>query len=292
MRERSLDEFESIFERASIPVLDIEETALTRISVVLAGSPLDASILALAADLKKRFGSEVRVHRPDGVDLSEARTTAGAHGFAISDETYASTADLVRHVQGSDAHLVLLTESEGADALSPELDLDALVEDTDPPVLVVRRELENPSAVFTRILHSLTGNFQQTQNFTHSFTLVTDNGELLLLHVISDDQVDDVRETLQVSPEIADRTGGRLLANLAHHGERYLKAVVAASREEPFEVRYRLAVGDVVSTVRRELASGRYSLLVVGCHQEGRSEVSASDYRLMHQVRDVPVLAL
>jgi hypothetical protein len=292
MRERSLDEFESIFEQASIPVLDIREAALTRISVVLAGSALDVSILALAGDLQKRFDSEVRVLPPAGVDLSEARTTAGKHGFAIGDETYASNVDLVRQVRGSQTHLVLLGDPEDVGALGFELDLDALVEDTDPPILIIRKAIEDPTVVFTKILHSLTGNFQQTQNFTHSFTLVTDKGELLLLHVISDDQVDDVRETLQVSPEIADRTGGRLLANLAHHGERYLKAVVAASRKEPFDVRYRLAVGDVVATVRRELASGRYSLLVVGSHLEGRSEVSASDYRLMHQVRDVPVLAL
>ena len=55
MREKSLDEFESIFERASIPVLDITEIRIARIATVLKNDPLDASVVALAGYLKERF---------------------------------------------------------------------------------------------------------------------------------------------------------------------------------------------------------------------------------------------
>lgn len=292
MREHSLDEFESIFEQASIPVLDIEEVALTRISTVLVGSALDASILKLAAYLGQRFSGRVIVRRPTGLKHEDAHRTAGQYGFELAEETFSSTADLIRHITSSEPDLVLLAEPVADGAASARVDLDALVEETAPPILIVRTAIDDPSATFRNVLHGLTGNFQQTQNFTHSFTLAEDHGALLLLHVISSHEVDDVRETLQVSPGVAKEAGGKLLDNLARHGERYLKAVVAASRERPFDVRYRIAVGDVVSTVRRERASGDYSLLVVGSHSEGRSHVSAADYRLMHQVRDVPVLAL
>ena len=163
---------------------------------------------------------------------------------------------------------------------------------TAPPILIVRQEIEDPAALFNSILHSLTGNFQQTRNFSYSFTLAGDGGRLMLLHVIDDDEVQDVRGALQVSPDIADRSGEALLENLARHGERYLKAVVAASRDRSFDVSYRLAVSDIITTVRQELATQRYGLLVVGSHQEGHSYVAADDYQLMHQVRDIPVLAL
>jgi hypothetical protein len=122
--------------------------------------------------------------------------------------------------------------------------------------------------------------------------LVADEGELLLFHVISEHEIDDVRATLRVSEEVAGRAGEQLLAKLTHQGERYLKGVVAASRTEPFAVRYRLTVGEVVSTVQKELQGGDYTLLVVGTHHHGRSRVSAADYRLMHEVHTVPVLAL
>ena len=62
MRENSLDEFESIFERASIPVLDITEIRIARIAAVLKNDPLDASVVALAGYLKERFDAVVRLH--------------------------------------------------------------------------------------------------------------------------------------------------------------------------------------------------------------------------------------
>jgi hypothetical protein len=110
--------------------------------------------------------------------------------------------------------------------------------------------------------------------------------------VIDNAELEDVRDALLVSPETTDEEGDELLAKMAHHGERFLKGVVAASRKEPFDVGYRIVVGDVVDTVRAELESGDYGLLVVGRHEDGRSHVAADDYQLMHAVTEVPVLAL
>lgn len=290
MRERSLDEFESIFEQASIPVLDIERIALYRVSAVLRNDPLDASILRLAKYFKRRFGSEIRLHWPAGTDSDVVQQTGREHGFAASADPFAHTLELVRQIGIGRSQLVLLPEPESEGARF--IDLDALVQDTAPPILVVRSALDRPSAVFGRVLHCLTGNFQQTENFAYSFTLVESRGRLRLLHVIGANEVEDVRATLQVSPDIATRTGKTLLDNLARHGERYLKAVAATRRDRPFDVTYRLATGDIITTVRQELSTGDHGLLVVGSHDDGQSQVTADDYQLMHQVRDIPVLAL
>ena len=286
MRERSLDEFESIFEQASIPVLDIQEVALCRISAILTGDALDESVLAVAGYLKTRFGGEVEVHWPAVVDASQINEAARTHDFGCATDPFGSTAELLGQVGVNQSRLVLLP------AFGPLVDVDTMVQGTTPPILLVGDAIGDPSDVFRRILHSLTGNFQQTQNFAYSFTLAEDSGELLLLHAIDETEVQDVRDALQVAPDIAAKTRDALLKNLARHGERYLKAVVAASRELPFEVGYRLAVGKVVPTVQEELARGRYGLLVVGSHFKGGSHVTADDYQLMHQVRSIPVLAL
>jgi hypothetical protein len=210
-------------------------------------------------------------------------------GLAPMARPFASTAELVGQISIGRSQLVLLPDPQGA---TPPVEIDALVQGTAPPILVIRAPLERPQAVFRRILHSLTGNFQQTRNFAHSFALVEDGGAVVLLHTIDQTELHDVRDALRVSPDIAADDGEELIQSLTRRGERYLKAVVAASRKFPYDVSYRLAVGEVRATVERELAAGDYGLLVVGRHQEGYSHVEAEDYQLMHQVRQVPVLAL
>jgi hypothetical protein len=288
MRERALDEFESIFERASIPVLDIRELDLKRVSTVLSGGELDESVLTLAGYLKSRFGAEIQLHWPAELESAAVKTKAGAHQFGLASGPFASTAELVGQVGIGRGQLVLLSNREQEHAL----DVDALVQGTQPPILFVRSKVPDPAGVFRNILHSLTGNFQQTQNFSYSFTLVDEHGRILLLHAIDAEEIQDVREALQVSPEVAQKSRRELLDALTHHGERYLKGVVAASRKMPYEVSYSLTVGDVVPAVQAELARGDYGLLVVGNHEEGHSRITADDYQLMHLVRDVPVLAL
>ncbi|MCH7873051.1 MAG: hypothetical protein IID33_15250 [Planctomycetes bacterium] len=304
MRDRSIDEFESLFERASIPVLDIRELPITRVCAVIKDDALDDSVFALAAYLEDRFSATVSVLHPDGVDTARLHDAAKEKGFDWSNEPFGSTAELVGQISIGKSQLVLLPEltvgkptssDEAARSSQPALpvvDLDAVVTGTTPPILTVRSPISDPRVVFGNILHGLTGNFRQTQNFAYSFTLAEDHGRLSLLHAIEDSEVQDVRDTLQLSPDITESTGNDLVEALTHHGERYLKAVVAAARKRPFDVGYQLAVGEIVPLVKAELKRGDYGLLVVGSHTDGHSHVSANDYQLLHQVWDIPVLAL
>ena len=297
MRDRSIDEFESIFERASIPVLDIAGVRIDRICAVTMNDELDDSILKLAGYLKERFDATVNVLHREGADSGQARDAATRNDFAWSDDPFRTTAELVGQISIGKSQLVLLPEPNAESARStklalPVIDLDAVVTGTTPPILAVRTQVSDPKAVFGNILHGLTGNFRQTQNFAVSFTLAEDHGRLALLHAIETTEVRDVRDSLQLTPHIDESEGDDLVAALTHHGERYLKAVVAAARQRPFDVSYQLAVGEVVALVQAELKRGDYSLLVVGSHADGHSHVSADDYQLLHQVRDIPVLAL
>jgi hypothetical protein len=283
MRDDSLDEFEAIFEQASIPVFDIEEVVLARVSIVLSGAAIDASLLKLGAYMKKRFGSEIRVH----LAASAGDSLTLDDGYAVDLQRFTSTAELVGQISIGRGQLVLLSDTNDS-----SFDLDTIVEGTSPPVLIVRSPLDDPATLFRGICHSLTGNFRQSKNFSYSFALAEDGSHLELLHVIDESEVEDVRDALLISPDIAEGTGESLLENLRHHGERYLKGVVAASRSCPFDVSYRLAVGDLVDEVRGALARGDFGLLVVGVHHEGHSHITAVEYQLMHQIRDIAVLAL
>lgn len=290
MRDKSLDEFESIFERASIPVLDIRELSLTRIAVVLKGGPLDDAVITLALYLKKRFNAEAHVLWAADLQAQQVHKAALDRELLAAEHPFTSAAELVGQVSIGRSALVLLPDQPGEE--TGGIQLDALVRGTSSPILVVRKPPAPPAQVFGKILHSLTGNFQQTQNFAYSFTLVEDSGAISLLHTIDEGEIHDVREVLQVAPDIAADSREELLKALAHQGERYLKAVVAASRDLPYDVSYRLAIGDVVSTVQQTLRDETFGLLVVGRHSEGYSYVESADYQLMHAVHDIPVLAL
>jgi hypothetical protein len=290
MRERSLDEFESIFEQASIPVLDISLVAIRRISLVLKGAPIDESAVRLAAHLKTRFDCEVTTHWPAEGPSSPDVDAARDAGFTPADDPFRSTAELLGQFNIAAGQLIVVPEPH--DPAARIVNLDDLVFGAAPPVLVFRGQIPSPDDVFRHILHSLTGNFQQTENFSYSFTLAAPGGWLELLHSIDQSEIEDVRDALTGAPDISSKEGDELLDALARHGERYLKAVVAAGRTEPFDIRYRLEVGSVIQNVERAIDRGGVGLVVVGKHVGGRSSIDSDDYQLMHSVRDAPILAL
>ncbi|RJP33394.1 MAG: hypothetical protein C4547_12475 [Phycisphaerales bacterium] len=291
MRDKSIDEFQAIFERASIPVLDIRELRLARAAVALKGDSLDASALAVAAYLRRRFQTQIRAYWSASAARSATLEAARGAGCDVHPRGFGSTEELVGQIS-IERGLQLVILPEPPDDARRVVDLDPVVEAAPPPILLIRRPVEDPSAVFRRILHSLSGNFRQTRNSEYSFSLVEDGGHVLLLHTIDESDLAGVREALQLTPDADDEDRAALLERLARRGERYLKAVVAASRASPYDVQYRLATGSVVEQVKAELRANPYGLLVIGCHEGGVSRVSASDYQLMHEVRDVAVLAL
>ena len=111
MRDKSLDEFASIFERASIPVLDIREIPLPRISAVLKGDPLDETILTLAGYLRKRFNAAIHVYWPATLAEAPALETVRGWQMTVADRPFNSTAELVGQVSINNSGLFLSTSS-------------------------------------------------------------------------------------------------------------------------------------------------------------------------------------
>ncbi|MCH7960396.1 MAG: hypothetical protein IID08_09700 [Candidatus Hydrogenedentes bacterium] len=290
MYESSIDEFEALFERASIPVFDLPHVALKSIAFIPDGSDVDRSCVALLSSLKDRFGAEVQVYRDPCVDSEYTATLATEHSFKVAGESSSTSAALAVALNDGGHDLVVLTGT-GTTERDVAM-LDELVQHAYAPVLVVRTPIETPKAVFTKVLHSLTGNLESINHLAYSFSLVEDGGALMLLHTVEHRELDDLRDTLRVSKEVTARDGEALLEDLKHHAERYLKGVVASARDEPYAVDYHLRIGDAITAVERELRIGHSTLLVVGTHLEGSSHVDALEYQLMHRVSAIPVLAL
>lgn len=289
MRDRQIEQFEALFERASIPVLDIPELELTRLSAILKGSSLAESVLQVAAHLAGRHKVEVKLHYGSSAE-GELSSRATQHGYQLEDSPFTDTSQLIEQISSFDPQLVIVPVP--AETELQMIDINRLVEGIKPPILLIRQEIADGGQIFKQILHCLTGNFQQTENFSHSFRLVAEAGEVLLLHVINHEELDDVRDALQLTSEVDTAEQGQILAEMARHGERYLKGVVAAAGQLSCNVRYQLEVGNARSVVEAELSKCKYGLLVVGAHESGRSHVGAEVYQLMHLVTGCAVLAL
>ena len=246
MREDSLEEFEAVFEHASIPVLDVKKVTFERILVVLQGTALDRSAARLATYLAGRFGGTATALYREESAWAAVESGGLTPGMARVEGPFQSTPELLGQISMARPDLVLFPVNAGDDGGV----MDEIIRFADPPVLLIRDEVAEPERVFGRILHSLTGNFQQSENFNCPFSLVKPSGEILLLHAIEQSEIEDVNEAL-LSTSITSSEGAKLLDALSHHGERFLKGVVLSMREEPVGVSYRIVVGSVEEQVNR-----------------------------------------
>ena len=286
-RKKSIDEFEALFEQASIPVLDIPALAINPISIVLEDESLDPSIVSVAQYLMNRFGLSIQVHATDaraGFALELGQTM----GFEWKGMPYGQSETLAEQVDRASSRMVMLGRTGGDSVIS----LDSFVESVHVPILILNRPIRKPDTLFGHILHSLTGRFEQERDFSISFHLAERAADVTVIHTVSSDQIDDVRQTLRVSSQVSAEEQEEVLGHLTVHGERYLKAVVHAARELPCHVTYRIEVGTALEVIEQQLSEGDYSLLVVGAHREGRSHIEAEVYQLMHRVTASAVLAL
>lgn len=302
MRNRKIDEYEALFEQASIPVLAIPQLELTRIAVAFVGTELDGSAQRIALRLARRFDAQVQAfYTPAGHAAAEQAAESANWSLASKPPASAdqSTDNEARRVADQavaaainafDPHLLILPQPADADVQFA--DLDTLVESVHAPVFIFRQPIEYAGQPFERPLHYLTGAFEQKRNFAYSFHLVATGGEVFVKHVINEDEIDEVKAALSLSEMIDDGTMECVLKELTRAGERYLKGVVAGAEHLPCTVRYDVSVGDVLESVEKEMAAGKHTLLVVGAHVQGRSHLDARVYQLMHQIKSAPVLAL
>jgi len=287
VRDHSIEEFESLFSKASIPIFDIPKIEFRRVALILTGASLDAVVLQAGKYLHGRFGAAFSVHWKEAVDADMIESISQRPAFTLEPHPFTTETSLIQQVASSVCQLVVFPFD--VNDASPVVSATRLIEDLAPPVLL----MTSPFREFTKTLHCLTvGDIENIRNFAYSFNLVETNGELLLLHVIEESDIEQVAQALQVSPKISEKGGDELLRNLKEHAEQYLKGMVASRRDHCYEVNYRLAVGGVLPEVQSGLRSGDFGLLIIGSHREGRSHVDADEYQLMHLIKDIPILAL
>lgn len=299
MKDRDLDEFGSLFERAVIPAIEVSRVEIPDIVVLADFSDRTPSCAALAAELAARFGSRVSArfllryadeeHLAEAerilqrIEAAERRVIAGdplEHLMEIAEEERPSLIVAPGGLRGHGA---------GDDGTSGRF-VEALLVSTDTPVLLVRAPLEG--STFDRILAKVPGGrTEMIAEFSFAFALCRPGGLIRLLHVIEEERLQELAELLEVTPEIDTETGAKdLRAAIETRMDHLLKGAVRTADAASFSVEAAIRVGDPVEIVPDE-ARGM-SLLIVASDGSRGEFLESRAFRVMQCIPDMPVLAL
>ncbi|MHC4550566.1 MAG: hypothetical protein ACYTEZ_17525 [Planctomycetota bacterium] len=300
MKERDLDEFGSLFQRAIIPTIEVSAIEIREIVVLADFSARAAACGRLARHLGERFQARVSVrfllHPRDHRHQGEAQR--------LVEEIPADTRQLV--AGDPIAHLRQVTEEEKPSLIvapaplhlheeTPEAAalgriIDALLVATSIPTLLVRGTPDD--SLFRRILAKIPGGRTDLiEQFSFAFALCPAGGTIRLLHVVEEGDLARLAAVLEVTPEI-DTAGGAadLLAAIRARMDHLLRGAVRTARGAPFTVESAVEVGDPFAIV--PVQAKDFSLLIVGSQSSHADFLASRAYELIRRLPEISVLAL
>ncbi|MHC4957540.1 MAG: hypothetical protein ACYTGN_04130 [Planctomycetota bacterium] len=252
MRERELDEFQSIFKRSIIPTIEVEKIKLDKILVLT----------------------------PEG-GAPDCRALADGFGVEVSE----------RAIVHADDFAAILADEHPSMIIAPDLGelIDSLLVATPLPTLIARGA-DGPD-LFRRILVNIPGGQHDLiEQFSFAFRLCPPGGTIRLLHVVDQERLARLAEILEVTPEVDTGASADLLAAVKARMDHLLRGAIRTARDAEFAVESAIEVGDPFEIVPRH-ARG-FELLIVGAQSEHSGFLESRAYALMQRVPDRSVLAL
>lgn len=314
MDERALNEFESVFEAAVRPSVNIEPLAWSRILVALDGSDREASAMAVATHLAQRVGCALHLIATrailEGEEEAKLRETLDLRLAAATRVAEEAKLEVTGEVQLGSPGEILLAQLEAApttllivptphggqtpDQTTLGSTVDHLLKVSDTPALLIKAPISDPAAVFKRLLAYLPGGFEVGPHFSIPFGLVEPQGQLELMHVVNEEEVQRYAAAFEVTPD-ADEGSAKaeaMIRGIESKMTALLQAAVKEVRDEPFECRSFVTQGNPVEQVALHVLNQGDSLLIVESESRPETPVSPEAYTLLKEITGVPILAL
>ena len=273
MKERDLDEFESLFQRAIIPTIEVSKIVLPEIVVLADGSATAAACDGIAEHLRQRFGS--RVEKNDIREWSDPLAQ-------------------IRRITGKGKPSLVIAPAplrlrDDEDHVVGEM-VDALLVATSIPTLLVRGTPD--ASLFERILAKIPGGRHELiEQFSVAFALCTAGGTIRLLHIVNERDLARLARVLEVTPEIDTAAGSEdLRTAIETRMDHLLRGAIRAAEGAPFRVESAIEVGDPLEIVPRQARD--FSLLIVGSQSSHEEFLATRAYELIRRLPDMSVLAL
>lgn len=304
MDARSIDEFESLFEAAVRPSVTIEPMAWSRVLVALDGSERAEAALQAGLALACREQLPVRLlapvpdeeHRPAiEQQFHKALEAARAREVEVSGSCELGDAkeQLLAELAAPTSLLALPTPfGRGQDPASLGTTIDALLTATDTPMLFCKQSLSAPEQLFSRLLVYVPGGFEVGPHFSIPFGLVAASGQLDLVHIVNQAEIERVASALELDPSAATTDSSSLARALEQQMEHLLAEAVADVAGMPYTCRSRVATGEPLAWLALNLLNERHSLLVVDSETRKEQPVPPEAYAIIKEIAGVPILIL
>ncbi|MEE8107116.1 MAG: hypothetical protein V3T86_16395 [Planctomycetota bacterium] len=299
-RERELDEFGSIFQRAVVPTIEVEKIELGEIVVLHDFSDRGPACVAAADELRHRFGSRVS-HRfllrdQDAAFEADAREKLASAGASDGEIVHGDPAAHVAQLAETDRPALIIAsaplqahESSAAAVVAGRF-IDALLVATPIPTLLMRSAWRG--SVFERILAKIPGGRPDLiEQFSFAFALCRPGGQLRLLHIVDEERLKRLAEVLEITPEIDTAEGTKGVAAAAERRmEQLLRGAVRTGRGAGFHADSDIRVGDPFEILPNEVLDS--TLLILGSQGSHAEFLESRAYELMNRIPNLPVLAL
>ena len=313
MDERSIDEFESLFESAIRPSVEIEPVEWTRILVSLDGSDRADAATAVALHLAQRVKVPVRflstLRMWQGEDQAATKKTlqewldaalrkasdAGVQASGITVHGHPGDA-IVTEAESEPCSLLIAPTPYGEEDLSDRTTLgvtvDYLLTKLEVPMLLIKEILDNPEQVFAQILMYIPGSFEIGPHFSIPFGMVETSGQLELLHVVEEADIRRVAQALEITPDIDSGKSESIERSIEAHMEHLLGEAVKEVRNESYTCQSVVEVGNPIERVALNLLRAKNTLLVVDSETRSDVPIEAEAYSIVKQIAGVPILVL
>ncbi len=300
MRERQLDEFESLFQRSVIPTIEVEKIDVKDVVVLADFSERAVACGEVGRELKERFGATVSVrfllHPSDHRHADKAQAimeqVAGDERRLVEGDLAAHLGQIVDEEKPSlivaPAPLHLCDESAEAETLGRFI--DSLLISTSIPTLLMRSVPEG--SVFQTILAKIPGGRHELiEQFSFAFALCRPGGAIHLLHVVEEERLKEISEALEVAPGIDSKAGAEELRSaIETRMDHLLRGAVRTAEDASFDVDAAVRMGDPFDIVPEEAKD--CTLLIVGSATSHTEFLESRAYEIIRRIPGLPVLAL
>ncbi len=301
VRERDLDEFNSIFKRSIIPTIEVEKIEVSTILVLADFSATSQSCVDVAQALARRFaGARVCIrfllHEGDVAHRAEAEQALDRWN---ADEKSILVGDPAGSIEGMFAgkppSMVVAPTPFRRHDPTPTSDaagafVDQLLVATPVPTLLLRGKTDE--SIFQSILAKIPGGRHELiEQFSFAFALCPPGGKVRLLHVVEAERLNELAEILEVTPGIdTDEGSAELLHAIEMRMNHLLRGALRTGKDAAFEVVADLKVGDPFKIV--PAAAADCSMIILGSATSHTEFLDSRAYQLMKALPGLPVLAL
>jgi len=314
MKDRAIDEFESMFRNSVVPPVIIDQVPIDDVLLVASFSSVNGHALKVAMEVARRHSAKVRIVFPliePHEDLVDETVQAGAELERLAGILNEAGMPHQTHIERGEPEVVLdrICKEKRPDLvivpspIIPHSSLkrmkvlcaatEYLLIDADVPTMLIKNDRVPAAGVFAKVLMMFNGVAKDIRGFSLVFSLVDAGGSLKVLNILDQDVFDEEHEAMSKTTEMATQQASEAIQKTRRESlEKIVKKLKEVVTDRPYDVTGEFYAADPIEKTRSMIVGDYHSLLVVRPPDGRRHALASLAFSLAHEIDEVPVLAL